>query len=146
VRRLEEGKAQIERGNFFVKVLSFGLLRATSHFLRLKIFSKQNVKVTDRFGMNQNISGCKRCDQLLTEFGEAVLHFTEIKKSRGQSESGEGFGEYRSAQSECQRLRFLLLLHLNQHELEVSVKDSTVGEADASSLNRNQTRAASASV
>jgi hypothetical protein len=97
--------------------------------------------------MNQNISGCKKCDQLLTAFGEAVLYLSEIKKRRGPLElqvppSGREFDEYRSAQSKCRYLRFVLMLHLNQHEdLGISARDSTVwkGESGAPGVDPNQT-------
>ena len=77
---------------------------------------KQMREITDLLGMNPPTRRCFECDRLLTAFGEAALHFREIKRVRLRTDSPRD--EYRIAESKCQRLRMILLRHLNQHDRE----------------------------
>ena len=75
--------------------------------------------------MKPHIKRCFICDRLLTDFGEAVVHFREIQAG------GHFSDDYQAAESECRRRRIRLIHHVNQHDRELSVGDANAERSHA---------------
>ncbi len=66
---------------------------------------------------------CSKCDQLLCEYGMALIRFDQIR-DRETAECGPPHTEHESVESECAHLRKTLILHLGGHNTADAVESA----------------------
>lgn len=70
---------------------------------------------------NRAMTTCSKCDQLLREYGLALIQF-DLVRDRKTAEYGQLHSNDESIRSECARLRKMLIVHLCGHELANAVE------------------------